>query len=274
MDSPLESGCDLRIGTSGYDYPDWEGELYRHGLGRSEYLGAYSEAFDTLELDYPLRGGAGSGSAPPLSPAEAVSRARRPMDVTLRAAALSGSASPAAILAAVRELAAAAAPLAEAGTLCALLLPFSFSFRYGDDERRALDRALRELAAFPVAVELLNAEWLNARAIDGLKARRVCLCAVDLPRIDGLPPVSDLVTSDLACVRFHGRDGEAWLAGDRGSRAGYRYSRDELGSWLPRLEAMSVEARKLRVYFVNRRGGAAPAGARELLSLARSFRLL
>ncbi|HQO65194.1 MAG TPA: hypothetical protein PLI66_00555, partial [Spirochaetales bacterium] len=63
MDSPLESGCDLRIGTSGYDYPDWEGELYRHGLGRSEYLGAYSEAFDTLELDYPLRGGAGAGSA-------------------------------------------------------------------------------------------------------------------------------------------------------------------------------------------------------------------
>ncbi len=266
--------AEILVGTSGYDYPDWEGELYRHGLGRSEYLGAYSEAFDTLELDYPLRGGAGSGSAPPLSPAEAVSRARRPMDVTLRAAALPGSASPAAILAAVRELAVAAAPLAEAETLCALLLPFSFSFRYGDDERRALDRALRELAAVPVAVELLNAEWLNARAIDGLQARRVCLCAVDLPRIDGLPPVSDLVTSDLACVRFHGRDGEAWLAGDRGSRAGYRYSRDELGSWLPRLEAMSVEARRLRVYFVNRRGGAAPAGARELLSLARSFRLL
>jgi len=52
MISPIEPLTDIRTGTSGYDYPEWEGILYSKGFGRKECLGVYSEVFNTLELDF------------------------------------------------------------------------------------------------------------------------------------------------------------------------------------------------------------------------------
>ncbi|GAB1456861.1 hypothetical protein MASR2M48_21690 [Spirochaetota bacterium] len=147
-----------------------------------------------------------------------------------------------------------------------MLIGFPPSFLYRDDERRYLDGLLKALSSFPLVVEFLNAEWYNARVIEGFKSRGVGLCMVDVPRLDGLPPVSDMVTADLACVRFHGRDAQAWLAEGPGGGA-YRYSRDELATWVPRLQAMRVEAKRLRIYFTNHRAGAAPAAARDLTRL-------
>jgi len=268
MDDQAAPVCDIRVGTSGYDYPEWEGPFYARGLGRSEYLGAYSESFGTLELGFPASGAPGSGVMRDL-----MAHTRRPVDFAVRAGpALTRDIDPSGLASAARSFTAGVAPLAEAGRLCAVLVSFPFAFHYHDDERRYLDRVLREFSAFPLVVEFGNAEWFTARVIEGLKARGVGLCSSDLPRIEGLPPVSDLVTSDLAYVRFHGRDGEAWLTG--GSRRAYRYSRDELAAWVPRLEAMSVEAGKVRVFFANCRRGDAPADAKELLRLAKAARLV
>lgn len=261
--------CDIRIGTSGYDYPEWEGALYPRGLGRKEYLGAYSEVFDTLELNFSYY-----GMPKPERLSDMLARTRRPIDFSIKAhQSLTHRIDPGTWKASAAEFAAAIAPLAEAGRLCAVLFEFPYSFHYGADERRYLDCAMREFASFPVVVEFRNPDWLSARVIEGLKERRVGLCSLDLPRIEGLPPTSDLVTSDLAYVRFHGRNAEAWWTGDAGSRYDYGYSTDELAAWLPRLESMSVEARKLRVFFNNHRRGNAPANARELLRLARAAKL-
>jgi len=270
MGETVETRCDIRVGTSGYDYPEWEGALYPRGLGRSEYLGAYSEAFDTLELEYPAR-----RPSEPRSSRELMSMTRRPIDFSVRAGPLlTGGADPAAWREAAAELAAGLSPLAEAGRLCAALFSFPPSFRYRADERRHLDRLLREFSAFPLVVEFLNAEWLSSRVIEALKERGAALCSSDLPRIEGMPPESDLVTSGIAYVRFHGRNASAWLSGDARSRCEYRYPCDELSSWLPRLESMSAEAGRLRVFFVNRRGGGAPAAAKDLLRLAKGAKLL
>lgn len=291
MDEEADFRCDIRAGTSGFDYADWEGPLYPRGLGRGEYFGAYSESFGTLELVFP-----GPELPDPKSLLALVSKARRPLDLALQAGpglAFQGGAAPpfkAEIAGAVqtrgrgldpagwkkaaRVFAAGLEALAGAGRLCAAFFGFPFSFRYRDDERRYLDRLLREFSAFPLAVEFGNAEWINARLVEGLKARSVGLCSSDFPRIDGLPPVSDLVTSKLAYVRFHGRNAESWSSG--GGRAGcsYRYSDEELAAWLPRLEAMSVEAAKIRVFFRNRRDGNAPRDAMALGRLARAARLI
>jgi uncharacterized protein YecE (DUF72 family) len=40
-----------RIGTSGWSYDHWEGELYRPGLPSRERLGVYVSQFDTVELN-------------------------------------------------------------------------------------------------------------------------------------------------------------------------------------------------------------------------------
>jgi uncharacterized protein YecE (DUF72 family) len=47
---------DIRIGTSGYDYPEWEGVLYPKGIGRKEFLGSYSQVFGSVELNFSYYG--------------------------------------------------------------------------------------------------------------------------------------------------------------------------------------------------------------------------
>ncbi|HEY9847737.1 MAG TPA: DUF72 domain-containing protein, partial [Candidatus Caenarcaniphilales bacterium] len=42
----------LRIGTSGYSYPDWKGCYYPAGTKQSDMLRFYAEEFDTVEINY------------------------------------------------------------------------------------------------------------------------------------------------------------------------------------------------------------------------------
>jgi len=41
----------IRIGTSGWSYPSWRGGFYPDGMKPAEFLGFYSERFDTVELN-------------------------------------------------------------------------------------------------------------------------------------------------------------------------------------------------------------------------------
>jgi uncharacterized protein YecE (DUF72 family) len=262
--------CDIRIGTSGYDYPEWEGVLYPKGIGRKEYLGAYSEVFGTVELNFSYYGMPKRENI-----RELMARTRKPVDFAIKGnQALTHKIDPATWKDSVGAFAKGISPLSEADRLCAVLLEFPFSFHYQDEQRRYLDKLLKALAAFPLVVEFRSSEWFNARVIDGLKERRVGLCSVDVPRIEGLPPLSDLVTSDPAYVRFHGRNETAWWNGDAGTRHEYLYSKEELGAWVPRIEAMSTQAKKLRVYFNNHGRGDAATNARELVALATAAKLL
>ncbi|MCE5257048.1 MAG: DUF72 domain-containing protein [Spirochaetaceae bacterium] len=270
MDLDTKPLCDLRIGTSGYDYPEWEGVFYSSGIGRSEYLGAYSEAFDTVELNFSYY-----GMPKPQQMVTLLGKTRRPIDFSIKAhKSLTHSVDPGTWESSVDEFIRGVSPLAEANRLCAVLLEFPFSFHYRDNERRYLDRVLKALAIFPLAVEFRNAEWLNSRVIESLKTRNIALCALDMPKLEGLPPASDLVTSDIGYVRFHGRNAGAWWDGDAGSRYEYRYSKEELALWLPRIESMGIQAKKLRIYFNNHRHGNAATNARNLVDIARAAKLM
>ena len=263
MDAFQTDPCDLRIGTAGYAFPSWEGVLYRKGLGRSQYAGAYSEVFGTLE----------TGFTPASPPSREVvgtllSATRRPIDLTLVApAGLACSPGGADWTEQTRRFAEAAEAAAEAGRLCALLFRFPQSYAYADNQRRHLDKVLRQYASFPAVVEFHGAAWYTSRVIDGLKRRSVTLCSLDMPWLDGLAPVSDMVTAQLAYVRFLGRNTSGWVAGDA-SRRDYDYSADELRSWLSRIEAMCMDATRVRIVFDNRQHGHAPANALALAGIA------
>jgi uncharacterized protein YecE (DUF72 family) len=270
VDFQPETFPDIRIGTSGFDYPEWEDVLYSKGISRKGYLGSYSEVFSTLELNF-------SYYTMPKAEniRELISRTRKPIDFSIKAnQALTHKINPTNWKESVSEYTKGISPLLEEGRLCAVLLEFPFSFHYHDDERRYLDKVLKELAAFPLVVEFRSAEWFNSRVFDGLKERRVGLCALDMPRLEGLPPLSDLVTAEIAYVRFHGRNKTTWWNGDAGTRYEYLYSKDELETWIPRLEAMSTQAKRIRIYFNNHRNGAAATNAKELVALATEAKLM
>jgi uncharacterized protein YecE (DUF72 family) len=270
MSVVIESSCDLRIGTSGYDYTEWEGVFYPKGIGRNEYLSTYSETFDTLELNFSYYG------MPKAAQMKSIlSRTRKPIDFAIKAhQSITHKINPSTWSTDVLEFITGVAPLAEADRLCAILLEFPYSFHYRPEERRYLDKVLHAFGSYPIVVEFRNAEWITARVIDELKKRNVALCTLDMPRLEGLPPESDLVTADLAYVRFHGRNSETWWTGDAGTRYEYLYSKEELSSWVPRIERMSIQTKRLRVFFNNHRRGDAAINARGLISLLTSAKLL
>src|SRR5262249_35853538 len=41
----------IRVGTSGYNYPEWKGSFYPSDLPASKMLGFYAERFDTVEIN-------------------------------------------------------------------------------------------------------------------------------------------------------------------------------------------------------------------------------
>ena len=80
-----------------------------------------------------------------------------------------------------------------------------------------------------------------------------------------VPPVT-AVTSDLALVRFHGRNRETWEAKGitPAERFRYLYSRDELEEWAPRIREAATEAEDTHVLMNNCYANYGSTNAREL----------
>ena len=102
---------------------------------------------------------------------------------------------------------------------------------------------------------------------DGLRELNTAVVNVDEPRLPKLPKPTEVVSSDLAYLRFHGRNRANWWGGDNVSRYDYLYDTDELSQWLPMIERMLAKAQLLLVMFNNHSRGQAIRNARELQSL-------
>ena len=92
-----------------------------------------------------------------------------------------------------------------------------------------------------------NREWLESKHRDAtlkfFEENRLTFVCVDVPPgfPNSLPPLTT-ATTDLAMVRFHGRNGDAWERGaDTGDdRMAYDYRRGDLEPWEPRLVKLRV----------------------------------
>ncbi|MDP3176404.1 MAG: DUF72 domain-containing protein, partial [Spirochaetaceae bacterium] len=142
------------VGTCGYSYDEWRGTLYPEDLPKTRFLEAYSAEFPFVELDY-------SWYAMPKAAALAAMAARVPPGFLFSLKAhrsLTHDRLPDWRERAL-ELARAIEPLAQAGSLAALLIQLPYSFKRGVEERRYLAALCDELAAFPLAIEFRNDEW-------------------------------------------------------------------------------------------------------------------
>ncbi len=255
-------GGRILVGTCGYSYEEWRGELYPEGLPKAEFLRYYSLCFPFVELDYSwysmptaaslarMAERAPSGFRFALKAHRSLTHERGP-DWRARAA----------------ELCRALEGLAASGRLAALLVQLPYSFKRGPEERRYLGALCDELAAFPLAVEFRNDEWGGPRVLEELERRGAALVLVDRPELPGLPRESAAVTGRLSYLRFHGRNAEAWWGGDSSSRYDYLYSEAELAAKLPLLRELESKAELVLVAFNNHARGRAVANARMLSGL-------
>jgi uncharacterized protein YecE (DUF72 family) len=250
----------IRIGTSGFSYPDWVGPVYPPDLPPSEHLSFYAREFSTVELNVTYyrvpdaRTVAGWIKKTPddflfaVKAFSALTHEREAPDFTAFVAAL--------------------APLRQAGKLGCVLAQFPYSFHPTPQNRDYLKRLRDGLGDLPVVVEFRNAAWVGEPTFALLRSLSLGYCSVDEPRLRGLMPPVAVATGPVAYVRFHGRNAAKWYDHQEAwERYNYTYSREELEEWVPRLRQLDAAAPLTLVYFNNHYAGQAVRGARDLRQL-------
>jgi uncharacterized protein YecE (DUF72 family) len=246
----------IAIGTSGYSYPEWVGPVYPKGTPAKDYLSKYSELFNFTELNFTYY------RQPDPHTTERLA-GQTPDTFRFCVKAYQGLTHHITdnIIDESKKFKYGIAPLIEASKLSAILFQFPFSFHYTSNNRKHLHLVCDEFSGMPLAVEFRNNGWLKESVFTGLQKRGAGFVNVDEPDLQGLIPATDIVTSPLAYVRFHGRNREKWWNGDNATRYDYLYNNDELSEWVPRIKSMAEKAPLVLVAFNNHWRGKAVANA-------------
>ena len=165
-------------------------------------------------------------------------------------------------------------PLRKAGKLGALLAQFPPWFTIGRKNRDYILEVAKRAAPIPIAVEFRNKTWMSPEnqeeTLSFLEGHDLPYVAVDMPQgfVSSIPPVT-AVTSDLAVVRFHGRNAADWESGSVQKRFKYLYSKEELEEWVPKIERVAGEAKSTHILMNNCYQDYAQRNAKELAELLR-----
>ncbi len=240
----------LRFGCSGWDYAEWIGPFYRNAS--ESKLAAYSRVFDTAEINSTFYRAPTPGMVlgwARHSPEDFVFAAKVPQTVTHDRHLDTGRGAEKDLLSFCHLM----RPLLDQGKLGPLLLQLPPRLRFDESSiHRFLDVLPKD---FTFALEPRNHTWMTMEAFELLRSTGVAYVIVDEPL---LPP--DLhVTSSMAYVRWHGHGQEPWY--------NYRYSEEELRSWVPRLEQVASQAETVYGFFNNHYHGYAPENALQTLRM-------
>ena len=167
------------------------------------------------------------------------------------------------------------APLAERDQLGSILLQYPKWVFPSNENRALIDEAVERLDGWKVAVEFRNGSWLNEKNIERtsrfLAERNIPFVMVDEPQgfKSSVPPETLVTSSDLALVRFHGRNADTWEKKGitPAERFRYLYTKEELEEWLPRIREATKEAREVHLMFNNCYANYGTTNAREIASL-------
>jgi len=162
-------------------------------------------------------------------------------------------------------------PLDSAGKLGVVLCQFPPWFYPGEQQRDYILSCRERLPQYRIAIEFRHSSWVNDQNREGtlsfLRDNDLPFVCVDEPQgfRSSIPPVV-AATSDLALVRFHGRNREMWETKgiSAAERFNYLYSQEELKEWVPRIKELASVTRQLHVLFNNCHRDKAVVNARQV----------
>jgi uncharacterized protein YecE (DUF72 family) len=166
-------------------------------------------------------------------------------------------------------------PLHSAGKLGAVLFQFPQWFVISRKNKDYIVEAAERLPDYRVAVEFRHKTWMEERNQDEtlsfLEKYQLPYVCVDMPQgfDSSLPPVAAATSSELAVVRFHGRDPAQWSKKNvsAAERFRYDYSRSELEEWVPRIREVADSAAETHVLMNNCYRNFAVKSAQQLATL-------
>ena len=268
----------IYVGCSGFQYADWRGRFYPENLQQKEYLGYYTNFFNTVEIDSSYYSFPGKKTVQAwierlkdrkdfrMSLKFPKEVSHDPEGITERSIQSAGEFVSEVIF-----------PLRDNGIMGAGLIQLS-PFLNPVKDGGVIDSLMRLLDGLPtsefnLAIEIRNSAFLVDRIFhdltSGLKMRKVAICSVDSP---GLPPFYES-TSSFSYLRFHGQNRDLWFgSGELNGRLNkydYLYEEQELIPWVERVKEMTQD---IYIYFNNHAQAKAPKNATQfskLLGLSR-----
>jgi uncharacterized protein YecE (DUF72 family) len=276
---PQAQSNQVRIGTAGWSYKDWDGIFYPSGMERRkqhplEYLARF---FDTTEINTSFYG--------PLKPEWAKLWCRKVAAVNknfLFTAKLYRAFTHSPIAVMEPTSAATIRPtdedeartregldaIASEGRLGALLIQFPVSFKNTSLNREYLERLLRQFIEYPRVVEVRHSSWNDAATLAAFTQKDVGFCNIDQPLLGRSLAPTEHVTSAIGYVRLHGRNYEQWFDSDnRNDRYNYLYNQRELAGWKERIESVAERAHTTYVITNNHFESKAGVNALELKAM-------
>lgn len=153
----------------------------------------------------------------------------------------------------------AIAPLQQAGKLGTVLFQFPPWFVYRPSNLDHILRCAKLLAGYQLAIEFRHQSWfVNAHKEQVLAFERehgLVHVVADEPQgfACSIPPVWEVTCPELAVIRLHGRNREAWNKKEvsLAERFNYLYSQHELSELAKPVRQLAACARQIHVFFNN-----------------------
>jgi uncharacterized protein YecE (DUF72 family) len=159
-------------------------------------------------------------------------------------------------------------PMLAAGVLGCVLAQFPWGFKYTPEAMAFLTELGKRLGDLKPVAEFRNAAWATDAVYKELKRLNVGFCNVDEPHLRGLMPATDVVTSEIAYFRFHGRNAKEWWKHDEAAqRYNYLYKQDELAEWVPRVKKAAAKAETTYIFMNNHPLGQAVVNAEMMMEM-------
>ena len=263
----------IKVGTSGFSFKDWRGEVYPKDLQPKDALGAYQElGFNCVEINatyYALMSDKSfAGMEAKTKPGFEFSVkgykgiTHDPFDSRL------GDKKPSLKKAGedLEKFLYSIQPIKEKNKLSAVLFQFPVFFYPTKENFDYLSGCRETLKDVPLVAEFRNIAWAKGETFDFLKKNGIGFCAVDEPKIPRLMPFINEVTSDVGYIRLHGRNPN-WFNASLEERYNYSYSDKELKSFIPEIKKTAGKSKKTFVFFNNCHGGHAAKNAIKLIEM-------
>lgn len=245
----------IKIGTSGFSFPDWKGTVYPKKIKPSEMLPYYEDelGFEVCELNFTYY-----RMPDPYTMEKLALRVGRDFEFTVKGTkemtheiwedkertTLKETGEV------FKAFARGIAPLASHRKLGAVLLQFPTFFPPTEQNLEYLDQCRQRLKDFPLVVEFRNADWLKPATYKLLKKENLGICVVDEPQLPRLLPFEPAATSELGYFRFHGRN-KLWYSAGPHQRYDYFYSKAELIGLFDGVKAVAAKTKKTYAFFNN-----------------------
>lgn len=245
----------IKIGTSGFSFPDWKGTVYPEKLKQADMLEYYEQelGFNCCELNYTYY-----RPPEPHTTASMAKRVSTAFEFTIKAhkemtheiwedkERTKFKKNRPLFKAFIQGI----EPLITARKLGAVLIQFPTFFKHTAQNIDYLKQTKEWLKPLPLVIEFRNADWLREETYKLLKREKIGLCVVDEPQLPTLLPYEPRATSNLGYFRFHGRN-KSWYSAGVHERYNYFYSPKELKAFLPGLQKVEQATKKTFAFFNN-----------------------